>query len=280
MPVLEGHGNHAVCFIRSALGRGERLEAPGLRISTHRFDVAFYLAMEACFQLIMRWKLLLLIGLLGCTVAARAQGTFTFTPSSMGPIIPGNWPYTTDTQSFTFPTPAISLANYNSLQATFSAPSGYAWQVTPSLLAGWAFNCVASYQLLGDPMDYHQTADYSFNFVPGMANTVSGGVTSQRLSEQSFGFAAAFQFGGNVEFTGLTVTLHYATQHDWQVAQRPLSQFSEAYMKLTYYGVPDPSQHLLLVPTPEPSVAALAVLGAALAMIATSGLRFRHRPKV
>ena len=213
---------------------------------------------------------LLLVGCLCATTAAHAQGTLVISPSSMGAVIPGTWPHTTDSQDFTFPTPAVSLGNYSAVQVKFSAPSGYAWRITPSSLAGRAFDC-SVYYTASPEADYFLSADYSFNFVAGMDSEVSGGVTGARVNETSFGFDSDFQFAGNVQFTDLTITLHYDPGHDWQVAQRPLGSFDTSSMKLTYYGVPDPNQDLLLVPIPEPSVATLAGLGAGLATVRFAG---------
>ena len=212
---------------------------------------------------------LLLIGCLCATTAAHAQGTLVVSPSSMGDI-QNNWPDYGDSQSITFPTPTTPLANYTAVQVRFSAPSGYAWQITPSR-DQWTLNCSIAYSAPGT--DDYPSADFSFNFVPGMSSSVSGGIVDQRLSESSFGFDAAFQFGGGVEFTDLIITLNYVSLHAWQIAQRPMAPFDQSLMKLTYLNAPDPDQHLLLVTVPEPNFAGFAIvgLGAGLATVRFAG---------
>lgn len=233
----------------------------------------------------MRKKLNCLLGCLGASlVAAHGQGTLTFTPSSFGDIQTYPDPTTAalaTSQSATFPTPAVSLANYTAVKVTFSAPSGYAWLVSNDggYLNNYLLDCAVAYSSPGT--DYHQTADYSFEFVPGMSSSVSGGVVSQRLSESSFGFDAQFQFGGIVEFTSLSITLHYVPGHDWQTAQRPLSPFSQASISvLPTYNGPLPVQNMFLVTVPEPNATAQLLLGAGVAVaMRVSGRRFRCQPE-
>lgn len=202
------------------------------------------------------------IGCLCAAIGAQAQGTLVITPSSMGAITTD---FYDDHQTFTFPTPTTPLANYTAVRVTFRAPDGYAWQVLP----GHDFTCSVAYT--APATDDYPTAGYSFNFVPGMSSSVSGGLVDQRLSESSFGFDAAFQFVGSVEFTDLSITLYYYPGHDWQIAQRPMAPFDKAFFDIYKYPGEDRGQHLFLVPVPEPGAAALAVLGAGLAVIRASG---------
>ena len=178
----------------------------------------------------------------------------------MGDIIGGG------NQTFTFPTPTTPLANYTAVQVSFMAPEGYAWHV----LAGHALECVVAYSAPGD--DDYPTASYNFDFAPGMSSSVSGGI-SKRLSESSFGFDALFQFRDTVEFTELDVTLQYYSGHGWQIAQRPMAPFDQAYFyaHTRYITEPTDAQRLWFVPIPEPGVMALAGLGAGLAMVRFAG---------
>ena len=209
---------------------------------------------------------LLVIGCLCAAISAHAQGTLILTPSSVGDITGGGH------QNFTFPTPSTPLANYNSVQVTFKAPDGYAWHV----LSGHALECVVAYSAPGD--DDYPTASYSFDFAPGMSSSVSAGI-SERLSESSFGFDAVFQFGDTVEFTELDVTLQYYPGHDWQIAQRPMSPFDQAYFyaHTAYISEPTDTQRLWFVPIPEPGAATLAGLGVGIAVVSSSVRRTRCR---
>ena len=190
------------------------------------------------------------------TLSAHGQGTTLFISSSSVDLTTA--PYQ-DHADFTFPTPSVSLANYGLIQVTFNAPSGYAWRFDPAMSSS-GLECYEKY----GPVDTgNGGTPYSFNFVPGMENTVTTpSVVPLWQSPTGFGFDYTFQFAGPVEFSGVTVTLYHGVSLSDYEAQAPLGQFSQAFLDGQIQGG-GPS--LTLVPIPEPSVSALAVLGLGIA---------------
>ena len=213
----------------------------------------------------MNMKPVLLLGCLCAALTAHGQGTtLLISPSSVDLTI---GPYV-DRATFTFPTPSVSLANYGGASVTFSAPAGYAWRFDPSMASG--LECYIAYgaQLSG----VHGGTPYTFDFVPGMESTIMTSPSDLTAwdSETSFGFDQVFHFAGIAEFTGFTVTTGHSVTQDEYDRQTPMSPFDHAYLNGSSGNL---NGGLTLVPIPEPSVAALAVLGAA-----TFCRRFRAKP--
>ena len=206
---------------------------------------------------------LLAIGCLCATLSDHGQGTTLFIPSSSVNLTTA--PYQ-DHADFTFPTPAVSLANYGGIAVTFSAPAGRAWRFDPSIAQ--SLECYMSY---GSPAESDGIGigglHFAFSFVAGLSSTVTEQVLTDPTWDGAncFGFDAHFNFGGVVEFTDLTVTTGHAcwSLSEYQ-AQAPLGSFSQAYFDASALVPPG----LTLVPIPEPSVAVLNVL-----MLACAGLR-------
>jgi hypothetical protein len=201
--------------------------------------------------------------------AAHSQGTLTLASSSVDLSIA---PYQ-NRANFTFPTAAVSLANYGGVQVTFSAPSGYAWRFDTS--RSMSLDCYLLYGAAPTPDQIGYGGNlYTFDFVPGMGNTVSTPLASNSNqtwdSETGLGFHDTFQFGGNVEFTGFTVRVAHSVLQGEYGRQLSLSSFDHAYLD----GQSQASPALTLVPIPEPGIAAFAGLGAGLAVIRASGKMF------
>ena len=198
---------------------------------------------------------LLVIGCVCATTAAHAQGTLVLAPSSMGELV-------NDHQIFTFPTPTTPLANFGAVQVVFTSPEGYAWKV----IEGHGVTCSLDYSDPGYNPE-SPTMAYEFDFLPGTVPQVSVGSLNGRLSESSFGFYSGFYFADGAVFTSLTITMGYYSQHDWQIAQRPMSPFSNAYFNSPASSMNDPTygQRLTVIPIPEPNL--LALLGAGIMML-------------
>ena len=216
----------------------------------------------------MNMKPLLVLGYLCAALTAYGQGTLVLAPSSVDLIIA---PFQ-DRANFTFPTPNVSLANYTGESVTFSAPDGYAWRFDPSLAS--SFECCVSYGSLGNIGDGNST--YSFNFVPGMENTVSLSPSYEQLgdAETAFYIDAHFQFGGAVEFTSLTVDNGHYVSLDMYLRHLPLGPFSQAYLDGSSGHL---NGGLSLVPIPEPNMAAFVLLVPLIVVF--PGRRLRNRPK-
>jgi hypothetical protein len=161
--------------------------------------------------------------------------------------------------NFTFPTPPDVL-NFDHIQVAFNAPAGYAFR-----FSGGEFHAAIEY---GRPHTENSATDSLFenstiDFVPGMANSIAydGGPTvyennagpPPNLIYPGFLHVAVDQgfLLGGAEFTSLTL--------QWQVdtgyANTSLAPFGVGLF------VPNAGS-FTFVPIPEPSVAALALLGA------------------
>jgi hypothetical protein len=169
--------------------------------------------------------------------------------------------------NFAFPTPADLLNNYDHIQAVFNAPSGYAFSTS-----GGVFVAAIMYH---GPYDttYTHTDDLfessTINFVPGMASptTYSSGEVDENDNAFARGYpeypagherrnilvTQQFQFDGPVEFTSLTMQLKVDPNPDYP--NLSLAPFGSG----GFVGV---GSQISFVPIPEPSIAALALLGA------------------
>jgi hypothetical protein len=195
-------------------------------------------------------------------VTGGAQGALHLAPSSMGELTTA--PYN-NRQTFTFPTPAVSLANYGGISVTFNAPIGYAWRFDPNR---GDLVCYVNYGTWpSGGFGYGGGAPYSFNFVPGMGSAVHNSLYDPSYdSETSFGFRDTFYFGGVVEFKELNVSVSHAVLLDEYQRQLPLNSFEQAYLD---GGSGQVRGGLTLVPVPEPGVAVLTSGCLAILMIAS-----------
>jgi hypothetical protein len=206
----------------------------------------------------------------GSVTTTYGQGTLSLDSSSMGQV------YVTAgyNQDFAFPSPTVSLAYYNAVRVTFSAPAGYAWLVVPDMnpvQGGGNLYCSIAYGT-PDAENGFDSVDCSFSFVPGMSNSVSGSFSGSQLWEHSFNIDGAFTFGGAVEFTALTMTLHYVPVPGWQEDGRLLDPFSHAHMEADIDSTP------FLLAIPEPDLAPFVAVGISMVIVMASGRRFRNRP--
>ena len=158
---------------------------------------------------------------------------------------------------FTFPTPTDALNNYGHIQAVFNAPAGYAFR-----FSGGEFSAAIEY---GRPSTSDDATDSLFEnstieFVPGMASSIIYYSPTVYANDSVYyrGYPVdpgcwhvapdqEFQLGGPVEFTSLTL--------QWKVETDCTS--------LAPFGVGlFVADGFSFVPIPEPSIAALALLGA------------------
>ena len=192
-------------------------------------------------------KPFLVLGCVSAALTAHAQGVLTLTPSSVDLTV---HPYT-DRADCTFPTPSVSLANYTTIQLVFNAPAGYAWRVQ----ANSVLECYADYgSWPSSGIGYGGTGG-SLDSVPGyLPHSLSDPSWD---SETGFGFDDHFSFGATLDFSSLTITIGHSVTQDMYQRQLLPSPFSQAYLD---GGSGLQSGGLSLVPIPEPSVLAFAVL--------------------
>jgi hypothetical protein len=232
-------------------------------------------AMDICFPWCctrnMRRKPCFLIGavlsLLTCLNSA-AQGTaLPLVPSVIGPLQIG--PYQ-DHQEFTFPTPAVSLANYGGVNVAFAAPAGYAWRFDPSVWPSLHVYCNYGTATTGD-VGYYGALP-RIVFLPGWSSTFDNSPRDPiRTSETGVGFDYHISFGGVVEFTSIMIPVPHFATYDEYPRQLPLAPFDRAYID----GSGNLNGGLTLVPVPEPHV--LAFLGGAGVMLALGRLSRRAK---
>ena len=172
----------------------------------------------------------------------------------------------------TFPSPTDLLNNYDHVQAVFNAPSGYAFSNSGGE--------VVAYIVYGYPSD-ETAADLFENSTitfAGMASPITYGAGSVEENDNVYYTGRPvdpgrrhivvdqeLQFGGPVEFTSFT--LQWKVDPDPDYPNLSLASFYSA-------GFVALSSPFSLVPIPEPSITALALLGVTM----FAGLRARRTP--
>jgi hypothetical protein len=205
------------------------------------------------------------------SLAAYAQSTLILTPSSLDLTV---GPYQ-DRANFVFPTPAVSLVNYNAVEVKFSAPEGYAWRFDPTRTPTLTFSIW--YGSTDHRTPVYGGAPWSIDYVPGMSGTATANNNASVIDsvEGDLGFEYSWTFDRIVEFTSFNVTTPCSATLDAYQRQTPLSTFSGAYMDGSMGQL---SGGLTLILVPEPSIAAFAMLGGLMFIVAKGNRPGRTAP--
>jgi hypothetical protein len=215
--------------------------------------------------------------------AARAQVLF-LSPTAVAPTIQHSFsqpPSAADGQAFTFPSPAIALRSYNTIQITVNAPAGYAWFVhtDPSFFRQELDFGLAYGSFFNAPFAAITLTNFSFNFVQGGPGNLSPAddLDLFPLSGDRFYVYKAFSLNGDVAFTGFSMTVGYASPY---LSTSPLVSFHSA--ALSFSCIPgsgtDPGQRLTLSAVPEPTSLALSICGLAVWQFWCYANRRRFKP--
>ena len=176
----------------------------------------------------------------------------------------------TDTQGFTFPSPALYLNSYDTIQFTASAPAGYAWLLTPPSHGpslqdipklGFSIVYVNPGQALGAPYASIRSATLGFNFIQGGPALLSDPSSFDLIPESGHNFqlGSSYSVNGNLAFTEITMTVSFDNS---SLAASTLDPFLYANLGFERGDLPsDPGPRLALIPVPEPGILSLGIFG-------------------
>jgi hypothetical protein len=208
--------------------------------------------------------------LIGClyvavsvTSSALGQGTLDLYPTSITLGYQGDF-FTG--ASYVFPTPTGTMNDYDYYQVHFNAPTGYAFRYTPD-----GVGAVVAEVIYGDTSGAQPSGIAWGNVIcPGLQCTGGSGtvVVHGSYPNDVFSYNLNAVFTGNVSVEFTSCSIAWQPHHDHPIGF-PISQFTSATLRTA--GEPGEIGVLTLVPIPEPSLAALALLGA-ITVIGRSGL--------
>jgi hypothetical protein len=203
----------------------------------------------------------LLIGCI-CTAVSLASTAFgdttLYIQSTSAGIGKGPNHYAGDVNC-TLPTPTDLLNNYNHVQVVFNAPSGYAFRHGGGDVVAYV---VYGFPMDEDAVDLFENSTITFT---GTASPITFGKSDVTENDNVYNSGSpvdpgrrhivvdqVLSFGGPVEFTSFT--LQWKVDPDPNYPNLSLANFYSA-------GFVAFSSPFSIVPIPEPSVAALALLG-------------------
>lgn len=220
---------------------------------------------------VQSWLLFCLL-LTGCRLTAQAT-TLSLTPVSVDNLLhyyDGAMLGGVDQQFFTFATPSVQLANYNTIQVSVNAPAGEVWNISYD---GQGFNsadltfelCYNS--IFNGSLASITSSSLQFNFANGSAASLGSFLDSSLIPTGGDRFELNMKYSvvGNFSFSSFVASVTFGNS---ALAYASLSSFYGSYLAYQYQPVnpnsPDPGLVLKLgsiQTVPEPSTIALITLG-------------------
>lgn len=212
--------------------------------------------------------LLLLLAFATWHLAAQ---TLSLSPTSIGGITHsyfGDEGMGEDAQPFTFGTPAVELADYDTIEVTVSAPEGEVWNIsysgqgldTASLLFTVAYN-----NSFSEPWADVTSSSWQLDYASGSSANVdnfNNNAYAVPDSGDRFDLEMAYNVTGDLSFTGFTASITFDNS---TLATAALTDFSSSLLDYQYElsdsSAPDPGMLMTLQEEEVPEPPAIAFLG-------------------